>query len=206
MKYSDLIKQQEDLAKKVITKNSFKTIKTVCGVDVSYKNNVAYASAVLFDTKRFEQIELANTKTTIKQPYIPSFLFLREAAPILTTLKLLKNDFDLLLADGHGQLHPRKCGLACYLGLTLNKPTIGVAKSLLCGKIVDNFVVLNGKVLGAVIENKMNKKIYVSVGHKISLNTAKKLVKGLIKENEWLPEPLRLADQYSKKQKTQSVN
>lgn len=206
MKYSDLIKQQEELAKKVIVKNSFKTINTVCGVDVAYKNNVSYASAVLFDAKRFEEIELANAKTTIKQAYIPGFLFLREAEPVLATLKLLKNDFDLLMVDAHGQLHPRKCGFACYLGLTLDKPAIGVAKSLLCGKIVDNFVVLNGKVLGAVIENKMNKKIYVSIGHKINLSTAQKLVKDLIKENEWLPEPLRLADQYSKRQKAQNAN
>jgi deoxyribonuclease V len=202
MKYSDLIKQQEDLAKKVITKNSFKTIRAICGVDVSYKNNLAYTSAVIFDRKKLEQIELKVTKTVIKHAYVPGLLFLREEKPMMTTLKLLKNDFDLLLVDGNGQLHPRRCGLACHIGLILDKPTIGVAKSFLCGKINNSFVELDGKVIGKIIENKPNKKIYVSIGHKINLRTATTIVRQLIKENEWLPEPLRLADYYSKKQKT----
>lgn len=204
MKHSDLIKQQEELAKMVITKNSFKTIRTVCGVDVSYKNNLAYAAAIVFDSKKLEQIELKVTKTVIKHAYVPGLLFLREEKPTIAALKLLKNNFDLLLIDGNGQLHPRRFGLACHVGLILDKPTIGVAKNLLCGKINDDSVELNGKVVAKTIENKPNKKIYVSIGHKINLRTATTIVRQLIKENEWLPEPLRLADYYSRKQKTQN--
>jgi deoxyribonuclease V len=201
MEYSNIIKQQEALSKKVVAKNTFQVIKSICGVDVSYKNNMAFASAVILERKNFEQLELVNKKVSVKQPYVPGLLFLREAEPVLSTLKLLKNDFDLLLVDGHGQLHPRKCGLASYLGLILNKPTIGVAKRLLCGQRKDNLVTYNGKILGTVVETKPNKKVFVSVGHKISLKTATEIVQELIKENEWLPEPLRLADYYSKQQK-----
>ena len=97
-----------------------------------------------------------------------------------------------MLVDGHGLLHPRKCGLACYIGVTIDKPTIGIAKSLLCGTIrPDGFIELDGEILGYAI----NKKLYISVGHRITLKTAISLVK----ENGI--EPLRLADINSKKKK-----
>ena len=63
---------------------------------------------------------------------------LKEAKPLLKILRLLKKSFDVLLVDGHGILHPRKCGLACYIGIIIDKPTIGVAKNLLCGSILEN--------------------------------------------------------------------
>ena len=117
---------------------------------------------------------------------------LREAEPIFHILKLLKNTYDLLLIDGHGLLHPRKCGLACYIGVTLNKPTIGVAKSRLCGTVrPDGFVELDGEILGYAI----SKKLYISVGHRVTLKTAIALVK------ELGIEPLRLADINSRKNK-----
>ncbi len=197
MSYPEAIKLQEELAKKVITKDSVSEIKNVCAVDVSYKDDVAFSSAVVINKKTMEVVEYINTQTAVKYPYVPGLLMLREAEPVMSALKLLKNDFELLLVDGHGQLHPRRCGLACYLGIILNKPTIGVAKSLLCGTIKENFVELDGKKLGAVIGNKQ-KKIFVSVGHKICLKSATKIVTKLIKENEWLPEPLRVADMNSK--------
>jgi deoxyribonuclease V len=117
---------------------------------------------------------------------------LREAPPIFHTLKLLKNNYDLLLVDGHGLLHPRKCGLACYIGVTLDKPTIGIAKSLLCGTVrPDGFIELDGEILGYAI----SKKLYVSVGHRITLKTAIALVK------ELGTGPLRLADINSKEKR-----
>ncbi|MEW6044535.1 MAG: endonuclease V [Thermoproteota archaeon] len=192
------LKLQEKLAGKVVTKDSFESIKTVCAVDVSYKNKMAFASAVIVDKKTLQIIEHIDSKSAVTSPYVPGLLFLREAPPAMAALGL-KNNYDLLLVDGHGQLHPRKCGLACYLGLALDKPTIGVAKSLLCGKIKNDFVLVDGKKLGAVIRTK--KTLFVSVGHKISLKTAKDVVADLIKAGQWVPEPLRLADLYSKTQK-----
>ena len=124
---------------------------------------------------------------------------LREARPIMTTLNCLKTYFELLLIDGHGQLHPRRCGLACYVGVMTDRPTIGVAKSLLCGDVrEDQFIELNGDILGYRMKTEGRKPIYVSVGHKVGLESAIKIVKRLVKSEEWLPEPLRIADISSK--------
>jgi deoxyribonuclease V len=192
------IKQlQEKLALKVITKNVLPSkIINVCGVDVSYKDNTAYGAAVILD-KNKQVIEVAKSSLKVTSPYIPGFFVLREARPILKTIGKLTTDFDLILVDGNGQLHPRRFGLACYIGLALDKPTIGVAKKLLCGKVKKNKTVeYEGKIIGYEINHK-GKKIYVSVGHKISLKKSVKIVNELC-DKGWQPEPLRLADTYSK--------
>src|SRR5438094_6580759 len=120
----------------------------------------------------------------------------REAELIFRVLGLVKSDYDVLLVDGHGLLHPRKCRLACYVGVTLDKPTIGVAKSRLCGTVrPDGFVQLRGEILGYLISISISKKLYVSVGHRVSLKTAIAILK------EFGTEPLRMADTNSKIQK-----
>jgi deoxyribonuclease V len=158
---------------------------------------MAYCSAVVMDTN-LKLIEQARTKSKIRYPYIPGLFMLREAGPVLRTLKRITSHYDILFLDGHGLLHPRRCGIACYIGVTLDKPAIGAAKSLLCGKVRDDgYIELGGEILGyAITEGK--KKLYVSVGHKISLESAIAVAKAMIKKGEWLPEPLRLADAYSK--------
>lgn len=194
MTYADAILLQENTAKKVLsTTDDFGDIRRVCGVDIAYSNNnnnTAYGSAVIMDRNMQQLVESIDVQTVVKHPYVPGLLMLREAEPIFYTLKSLKNSYDLLLVDGHGLLHPRKCGLACFVGVTLNKPTIGVAKSLLCGTVrPDGFVELGGELLGYAV----SKKMYVSVGHRITLKTAIALVK------EVGVEPLRLADINSKR-------
>ena len=198
--YSDAIELQKEIAKNIIAEDTLhKKIEYICGIDVSYKKNAAYCSAVIMKKNTLELIESVNAKSIVKHPYIPGLFILRESEPILTTLKLLKNQFDLLLIDGHGLLHPRKCGLASYIGVLIDKPTIGVAKSLLCGSIKkDQFIEYDATVLGFTIKKGDKKQIYVSVGHKISLTTAIQIIKNLIKKEEWVPEPLRIADLNSK--------
>ncbi len=196
---SDAILLQKKLSTKVITKNILpKKIKRVCGVDVSYRGDFAHCNAIILDKNKMSIIESKTTKLKSATRYIPGLFMLKESKPILHTLKKLTKSFDLLLVDGNGQLHPRQCGLACYIGLKLNKPVIGVAKSLLCGRVrTDSKVEYNGRVLGYQIQHS-KKKIYVSVGHKISLRTAEKIVRELIVNQNWYPEPLRLADLNSK--------
>lgn len=198
MTYADAILLQENTAKKVLsTTDDFGDIRRICGVDIAYSNNnnnnnnaAAYGSAVIMNRNMQQLVESIDVQTVVKHPYVPGLLMLREAEPIFYTLKSLKNSYDLLLVDGHGLLHPRKCGLACFVGVTLNKPTIGVAKSLLCGTVrPDGFVELGGELLGYAV----SKKMYVSVGHRITLKTAIALVK------EVGVEPLRLADINSKR-------
>ncbi len=196
-------KLQEELSKKVITKDVLpKKITKICGVDVSYKNDRAYCSCVIMDAKSMKIIETVHTTSKIQYDYIPGLFMLRESKPILNTIKKLKTKFDVLLVDGHGQLHPRRCGLACYIGILIEKPTIGVAKNLLCGNQKSDYTIeLDGKVMGQIIQSK-NKAIFVSVGHMISLKTACKIIKNSILLEKWYPQPLYLADQFSKKQKS----
>jgi deoxyribonuclease V len=198
--YSDAIELQREIAKKVIDEDTLhKEIEYICGIDVSYKMNAAYCSAAIIKKNTLELIESVDSKSVVRHPYISGLFILRESKPILTTLKSLKNHFDLLLIDGHGQLHPRKCGLASYIGVLFDIPTIGVAKSLLCGSIMeDQSVEYDGTVLGFRIKKEGKKQIYVSVGHKISLTTAIKIIKEITKKEEWIPEPLRIADLNSK--------
>ena len=197
------INLQREVAKKVIEYDCIDgEVTKICGVDVAYKNNYAFCSAVIVNKKTLEIIESVNHKNIVNYPYIPSLLILRESESIINILKLIKSSYEVLLIDAHGVLHPRRCGLACYIGVIIKKPTIGVAKSLLCGHIInDNYIEYNGEILGYRIKNMNKKDIYVSIGHKIKLATAVHIVQDLVKDNERLPEPLRLADINSKKYK-----
>ena len=200
MTFADAIRLQKNIAKKVVAnKDDFGRISSICGVDIAYSgsiSNAAYCSAVIMDGNMQKLVESVDVQTIVKYPYVPGLLMLREAEPIFYALKLLKNTYDLLLIDGHGVLHPRKCGLACYIGVTLDKPTIGVAKSRLCGTVrPDGFVELDGEILGYAI----SKKLYISVGHRLTLKTAIALVRGLGIE------PLRLADINSRINKKKSA-
>lgn len=199
MTYADAIRLQKNIAKKVVVaKDDFGELSRICGVDIAYSvsSNAAYCSAVIMDRNMQQLVESVDVQTIVKYPYVPGLLMLREAEPIFYTLKLLKNSYDLLFIDGHGLLHPRKCGLACYIGVTLDKPTIGVAKSRLCGTVrPDGFVELDGEILGYAI----SKKLYISVGHRVTLKTAIALVR------ELGIEPLRLADINSRKNRKKSA-
>ena len=200
--YTKIIELQNEFSKIVITHNYMNNdnIRNVCGIDVSYKDLNAFCSAVIVDKNTLEIIEIVNEKKTSSYPYIPGLFMLREGELLLQIVRLLKNLFDVLLIDGHGILHPRQCGLASYVGIMIDKPTIGVAKNLLCGSILEsNYVEYNKTILGYTIKKNNKKDIYVSVGHKISLETSIDIVKKLTKKSEFIPEPLRIADIYSKK-------
>ena len=200
--YTKIIELQNEFSKKVITHDYLNNnnIRNVCGIDVSYKDLNAFCSAVIINKNTLEIIEIVNEKSTISYPYIPGLFMLREGEPLLKIVRLLKNLFDVLLIDGHGILHPRQYGLASYVGIMIDKPTIGVAKNLLCGSILESsYVEYNKTILGYTIKKNNKKNIYVSVGHKISLETSIDIVKKLTKKSEFIPEPLRIADIYSKK-------
>jgi deoxyribonuclease V len=190
---------QVSIAKKIMTDDCIsKKIEYICGVDVSYRHNIACTAAVILNFK-FELIESVSTQSQVRFPYIPGLFMLREAVPILKTIRALKHPFDVLLVDGHGVLHPRRCGLASYVGYVSGIPTIGVAKKLFVGVIVDNgFVEYEGDILGCRVHKESGKDIFVSVGHSISLHSAVRLVTKLTKINQWIPEPLRIADINSK--------
>lgn len=201
--YSDAAKLQRQVASQVIDTDAFDKIKNVCAVDVAYDAKKAYCSAVVM-SRVGEHLESVSSISEIKYPYVPGFLMLREGPPIFRTLKKLKNDYDLILVDGHGQLHPRRCGIACYVGVKLDKPTIGIAKSLLCGTVSDDgSIALGGQILGKVIGTG-RKKLYVSVGHRVSLATAVALVTELGKGGN--PEVMKQADALSRSKKRKRID
>jgi len=204
---ADAVKLQLQMSSNVIKCDVVdqEKIKRICGVDVAYRDNKAFSSAVVVRRDTLDVIDSACSVRKVQYPYVPGLLFLRESEPILAVLKKLNGGYDALVVDGHGLLHPRRFGIACYIGIKIDKPTVGVGKSLLCGSIAERagsqVVLLDEEIVGAVLKTK-NKPIYVSIGHKVSLKTAVKLVKDVIKHR--MPEPLRLADINSRKMARES--
>ncbi len=114
----------------------------------------------------------------------------------------LNCEADLIVVDGHGVTHPREFGVASHVGLVLDRPTIGVAKNLLYGSVVRGsdgveYIIVNNKVGGLVYE-RLGKKLYISIGHKISIESLKNLIPRLFKSH-YLPEPTYIADAISRK-------
>jgi len=150
-------------------------IDNVCGVDVSYKKERAKAVAVLWSCSEKKEIEVAKFIGKPFFPYVPGYLFMREAPFVISAVKALKEKIDLVLVDGHGIAHPRRAGLAVFVGLTLDIPTLGIAKSLLVGKI-GNFegnmapILLNGSVVGTAFRiPEKGKTYFASPGHELTV-------------------------------------
>lgn len=184
----ELANIQSNLSKKVIRKNYLDEVNTVAGVDVSFPvNNFAVSAAVIVDFNDLKIIEKKTEITNLFFPYISGFLGFREADAIISVIKKLKNNFDALVVDGNGILHPRRFGLASHIGVLLDIPSIGVAKKLIRGaKVKNNKIFYQGEVLGVKVGD-----VYVSVGHKVSLKTCEQIISKLIRYK--VPEPVRLA-------------
>ena len=194
---------QRRLAAKVSRSNEVTTPHFIAGVDISVSKaqGIATAAAVVlqYPELRLVETKVVNGKLTL--PYIPGLLSFRESPLTLAACQELTITPDLILVDGQGIAHPRRMGLASHLGLFLNTPTIGCAKSLLCGKHEEPDekpgsyaeVVDRGETIGAALRTKLGvKPIYVSIGHKVDLETAIYWVMECCRGYR-LPEPTRLA-------------
>jgi deoxyribonuclease V len=200
---------QRNLAKKVIREDSFNMPpRLVAGVDVAYTKDKAYAAAVVLDYETLELVEERASKSTVKIPYIPSFLAFRELKPLIRVIKKLREKPEIFLVNAHGIAHPEKCGCASHLGVTLDIPTIGIAKQALYGDIVDSEnqdikYLKDGEVIGAALVTEISRKpIYISIGHRISLESAIGIVRKTTRIQ--MPEPLRLAHELSNETKRKS--
>jgi deoxyribonuclease V len=133
-------------------------------------------------------------------PYIPGLLAFREGDIILKTYYDLEHDPDVLMVDGHGIAHPMRAGLACYVGVELEKPCIGVAKKILIGEVVGDKVMIGNEARGILVKTKEHAKpVIVSPGHLISVNSAAEIVKKCIVYPHKLPEPLHQAHRHAEK-------
>lgn len=181
-------------------------IHRVAGVDASHKNNLACAAVVVFDFPSLEPIEQSIVDFQLSFPYIPGLLSFREAPGMLKAIERLTQLPDVLIVDGHGQAHPRRFGLACHLGVLLDLPTIGCAKSILVGRLAPlglksgstAALSLEKEVLGIGLRTRTNvKPVYLSIGHRMDLISAQQIILACSRGYR-LPEPIRLAHHLAK--------
>jgi deoxyribonuclease V len=194
---------QLGLAKRVSTESRVVDPRLIAGIDISAPDaqGKAIGAVVVLSYPELRVVEVKEAQSRIGFPYVPGLLSFREAPLILAACERLSEVPDLVLVDGQGIAHPRRFGLASHVGLLVDLPTIGCAKSILCGahrpvgqeagsqaELLDK-----GELIGAALRTKSRvKPVYVSVGHKISLASALEWVMKCCRGYR-LPEPTRLA-------------
>ncbi|MDQ2888619.1 MAG: deoxyribonuclease V [Chloroflexota bacterium] len=201
---------QRELAGRIILEDRLGEVRHVAGVDmaINEENERAHAAVVLLTYPELEVVERHIYEEPLRMPYIPGLLSFREAPCVLGAFHKLRQQPDLVMVDGQGIAHPRRIGIAAHLGLWLEIPTIGCAKSILTGTYdkaalgeeAGSHVPLTHKkeVIGAVVRTRTRvNPMIISSGHMISLETSIKYVLACSKGYR-LPEPTRLADKLSK--------
>lgn len=206
---------QVRLAPQIITTGGPSNVRLIAASDVGFvdrpyrrRPTLARAAVVVLSYPELEIVEQHVIASPTDFPYVPGLLSFREIPVLAQAFELLRATPDLLLVDGQGRAHPRRLGLASHLGLLLDIPTIGVAKSRLIGEHADpgpnrgdsTPLIHDGDHIGTVLRSRDNvKPLYVSIGNRISLPSAADWVLRLCTRYR-LPEPIRLADRLSKAQ------
>ena len=188
------------LSKRLLFEDTLpETVDYVAGVDIAYLEGTSVGAVSVLDLSTLSQVEVQVSHVKTRFPYIPTLLSFREIAPAYSAIKKLHTEPDVFLVDGQGFAHPNGLGFASHLGLILDKPMIGVAKSLLCGKVKQKVecgwapLSYKGAVIGAeVVTRQGTKPVYVSVGHRGSLKRATEIVLECTGKYK-LPEPIRRA-------------
>ncbi len=176
--------------------------RLVAGLDAAFTSERCIAAAVLWDLRSRRVVEQRVAVRPLHFPYVPGLLSFREAPALLAALRKLRGEPEVLLCDGHGLAHPRRFGIACHIGVLTGLPTVGCAKSRLVGEhavpaqrrgarapLEDR-----GEVVGAVLRTRPGlRPLFVSVGHRVDLPSALRLVLACAREHR-LAEPVHLAD------------
>lgn len=204
----EAIALQQKLASRVIVHGDVPQVRTIAGVDLAFSGDGsgAVAGIIVYAYPELMEIARVSVRARLTYPYIPGLLSFREGPILEEAFAKLKTEPDVILFDGQGLAHPRRLGIASHMGLILGKPTIGCAKSRLCGvhdepgpKVGDwsNLVdKKTGEVIGAVLRTRERvKPIYVSVGHMVSLERAIEIVLSCLDRTR-IPKPTREADKY----------
>ena len=210
---AEAIAVQVELAPQVVLSGAPGNVRLVAAADVAYVErapawaaSTARAAVVVMSYPGLDVVEHHVVQAPVSFPYVPGLLSFREIPALAAALVQVKSSPDLLLVDGQGYAHPRRLGLASHLGLLAGLPTIGCAKSRLCGEAEEpspergawSALVDGGETIGRVLRTRNGvKPLYVSVGHVIGLEAAAEWVLRLATRYR-LPEPARLADYLSK--------
>ncbi|MEM1115084.1 MAG: endonuclease V [Bacteroidota bacterium] len=183
-------------------------VRTVAGLDVSVRDDRVRAAVVVYDVRAREIVDQAIWEGPTPFPYVPGLLSFREVPAILPALERLRAQPDVYMLDAQGRAHPRRFGLACHLGVLLDAPALGVAKSILVGTVEGELgeakgsgapLVHRGEVVGQALRTRERvKPVYVSVGHRVTLRDAARLSLALA-ERVKLPQPTHLAHRLSYK-------
>jgi deoxyribonuclease V len=187
----------------------------VAGADCAFSadKKTIFAAAVVYDREMQRVIEIAHAALPVEFPYIPGFLSFREGPAVKQAIRALKHEFGSILFDGQGFAHPRRCGIASHLAIELDTPGIGVAKSRLTGtfgklalKAGSTTPLMDGdEQIGVVLRTQKGiRPVFVSVGHRVDLAPAVKLVLACCTRYR-IPEPTRQADIEVAKLKRQSA-
>lgn len=194
---------QAELRARVETVDRLTEIHHVAGVDVGFEagGRVTRAAVVVLGYPDLKPLDRALARLPTRFPYVPGLLSFRELPAVLAAIEGLTVRPDVYLCDGQGLAHPRRFGIACHLGVLLDAPSIGVAKTRLIGSHIEPPQEKGGwtplmdgeEVIGAVLRTRAGvKPLYVSIGHRVSLETAIRLVMGCSHRYR-LPETTRLA-------------
>jgi deoxyribonuclease V len=198
---------QEDLKNKVNIIPLKKPPEIIAGIDAAFLDDKVVSVACLYTYPGIKPVEDAYAVTEVTFPYIPGFLSFREGPAIIEVLYKLRIKPHIILFDGQGIAHPKRMGIASHIGVILNIPTIGCAKSRLVGEYKEpgtnkgkmSFLRYQGKIVGTVLRTKNKvRPVFVSPGHSIDLKSSIEIVLNCVSEYR-IPEPLRKADSLSKK-------
>jgi deoxyribonuclease V len=197
-------KIQRELAQRVIREDRLGEVHTIVGIDISANEHtgIARAALVALAYPELSVLERVRHEEALRFPYIPGLLSFREVPSILAGFEKLQHMPDLLMVDGQGIAHPRRCGIASHLGVLLDLPSIGCAKSLLTGRMSGTLgeavgarvpVVAGREVIGMALRTRARSNpMIISLGHRISLETAVQYVLDCCRGYR-LPEPTRQA-------------
>ena len=180
---TEAVALQKQLAPQVRIEPLAKPPKFIAGADLSFDkgSDEVWAGIVVLSFPELQIVEERGLQTRAPFPYVPGLLSFREAPAVLEVWEKLQHKPDVLVLDGQGLAHPRRFGLACHLGLWLDIPTYGSAKTLFVGDFQDlgeergasADLVHRGEVVGAAVRTKKKTTpVYVSVGHKLTLDDA----------------------------------
>ena len=201
VKPKEAFRIQRDLIQHLSTRFDRRRVEVVAGVDVGIKEDVARAVVAALSYPHLALLEFQTAEQPVEFPYIPGLLAFREGPVILKAMAKLSVQPDLFIFDGQGIAHPRRMGIATHIGITIDRPSIGCAKSRLCGVHEDPGLEKgsiedlhhNGELIGAVVRTRAKvKPVYVSVGHNIDRPSAIDFVLRCCPAYR-LPEPIRWA-------------
>lgn len=176
---------QEDLSTKVTISALRTQVKTVAGVDAAFGGGMTFAAAALYDLETLSCLEESHHVEATRFPYVPGYLSFREGPAMIEAIAKLRQRPDLIMVDGQGIAHPRRLGIASFLGVLLEMPTIGCAKSRLVGEYREppfakgcwSDLTLNGETVGVVLRSRDRvRPLFVSPGHLITLAETLELV------------------------------